>query len=39
MLFDEMTDILMMFVTTKIRPIFTCPTFYTGFQSIFLLFK
>jgi len=35
MLFDEMSDIQMVFVNTKLRPISICTTFYTAFYPFF----
>jgi len=35
MLFEGMADIQMLFVNTKVRPIFICTTFYTLFQACF----
>jgi len=39
MLFEEMTDIQMVFVITKLRPISICSTFYTLFLPAFCSFS
>jgi len=39
MVFEGMTDIQLVFVITKLRPIFICSTFYTDFRGAFSIFK